>query len=148
MLTVVNVLEVGRTIDLKYGPQSTFIADPPKLPYMFIPINIGINMRPDLILSPADLAAILKRRRKELRVRQEELAGLYDMSRYTVIAAESGEGDPKLSTVLKLVEALGLRLVAIPGEVMDRVVIPAPAPPPPDLVDVDDADWEIGEEAP
>lgn len=105
-------------------------------------------MRPDLIFSPADLAAVLKRRRKTLRVRQEELAGLYDLSRYTVIAAESGEGDPKLSTVLKLVEALGLRLVAIPGGVADRLVLPDPPPPPPDFVDVDDADWGIGEEAP
>lgn len=104
-------------------------------------------MKPDLIFSPSDLSAVLKRRRKALRIRQEELAGLYDMSRYTVIAAESGEGDPKLSTVLKLMEALGLRLVAIPGEVADRLVLPDPPPPPPDLVDVDDADWEIGEEA-
>lgn len=105
-------------------------------------------MRPDIILTPSDLAYVLKRRRKGLRVRQEELAGLYDLSRYTVIAAESGKGDPKLSTVLKLVEALGLRLVAIPEEMTDRLVLPDPPPPPPDLVDVDDADWEIGEEAP
>ena len=108
-------------------------------------------MKPDLIFSPSDLSAVLKRRRKALRIRQEELAGLYDMSRYTVIAAESGEGDPKLSTVLKLVEALGLRLVAIPGEVAAawdaRVEDAVPPPPPPDFVDVDDADWEIGEEA-
>lgn len=139
---------MDRTADLFCWPQSTFIADPPKTIYMFIPINIEIDMKPDLILSPADLAAVLKRRRKALRVRQEELAGLYDMSRYTVIAAESGDGDPKLSTVLRLVEALGLRLVAIPGEMADRLVLPDPPPPPPDLVDVDDADWEIGEEAP
>lgn len=103
-------------------------------------------MRPDIILTTSDLADVLKRRRKELRIRQEELAGLYAMSRYTVIAAESGEGDPKLSTVLNLVEALGLRLVAIPNVVADRLVLPDPPPPPPDLVDVDDADWEIGEE--
>jgi DNA-binding XRE family transcriptional regulator len=148
MFAAVNISTAHTADGSICWPQSTFIVDPLDIIYMFIPINIGIDMRPDLILSPADLAAVLKRRRKELRVRQEELAGLYDMSRYTVIAAESGEGDPKLSTVLKLVEALGLRLVAIPGEVMERVVIPAAPPPPPDLVDVDDADWEIGEDAP
>lgn len=103
-------------------------------------------MRPDIILTPSDLADVLKRRRKALGVRQEELAGLFALSRYTVIAAESGDGDPKLSTVLKLVEALGLRLVAIPNVVADRLVLPDPPPPPPDLVDVDDADWEIGDE--
>lgn len=71
-----------------------------------------------------DFARILKERRAERRIRQEDLASLNRMSRFTLSDAENGRTDPKLSTMLSLLQTLGLTMVVVPTEVADRVSVP------------------------
>ena len=44
---------------------------------------------------------------------QQELADLAGISINTVVAAERGQGDPKISTYLSICKVLGLKLTAI-----------------------------------
>lgn len=79
---------------------------------------------PTPIRTGGDLASILKARRSITGLRQKDIADLNRMSRFTVTDAESGRGDPKLSTVITLLRTLGMTLVAVPSEFSDRVSIP------------------------
>ena len=98
---------------------------------------------------PSDLASALKQRRRQLELNQSDVAGMHDVSRFTIVDAESGKGDPKLSTLLTLFEALGLTLVAVPSQLAERLLVPdgwEEAPRGgriPDDPDIDDADWDI-----
>ena len=58
------------------------------------------------------LGAQIKERRKALKITQQELADLAGISINTVVAAERGQGDPKISTYLAICKVLGLRLTA------------------------------------
>lgn len=80
------------------------------------------------IRGPKDLARILKERRKELGLTQDDLASLHDLSRYAVINAEAAKTDPKLSTINTLLEGVGLTLVAVPTQFADRVQLPHVSP--------------------
>ena len=53
----------------------------------------------------------LKERRKALKITQKELADLAGISINTVVAAERGQGDPKISTYLAICNVLGLKLI-------------------------------------
>ena len=53
----------------------------------------------------------IKERRKALKINQKELADLAEMSNNTVVAAERGQGDPKISTYLAICNVLGLKLI-------------------------------------
>ena len=53
----------------------------------------------------------IKERRKALKITQKELADLAGISIYTVVAAERGQGDPKISTYLAICNVLGLKLI-------------------------------------
>lgn len=53
----------------------------------------------------------IKERRKALKITQKELADLAGISINTVVAAERGQGDPKLSTYLAICNVLGLKLI-------------------------------------
>ena len=53
----------------------------------------------------------IKERRKALKITQKELADLAGISINTVVAAERGQGDPKISTYLALCNVLGLKLI-------------------------------------
>ena len=53
----------------------------------------------------------IKERRKALKITQKELADLAGISINTVVAAERGQGDPKISTYLAICNALGLKLI-------------------------------------
>ena len=53
----------------------------------------------------------IKERRKALKITQKELADLAGISINTVVAAERGEGDPKVSTYLAICNVLGLKLI-------------------------------------
>ena len=50
-------------------------------------------------------------RRKALKITQKELADLAGISINTVVAAERGQGDPKISTYLAICNVLGLKLI-------------------------------------
>lgn len=53
----------------------------------------------------------IKERRKALKITQKELADLAGISINTVVAAERGQGDPKISTYLAICNVLGLELI-------------------------------------
>lgn len=53
----------------------------------------------------------IKERRKTLKITQKELADLAGISINTVVAAERGQGDPKISTYLAICNVLGLKLI-------------------------------------
>jgi len=84
-------------------------------------------MKPyEILTDAAALAATLKARRKAIGVTQDDLASLHALSRYAIIDAESGKGDPKFSTITTILEGLGLRLVAVPAEFAGRITLPEP----------------------
>lgn len=96
---------------------------------------------PALITNAQELANVLKSERKARGIRQSDIADLFRLNRSTVIDAESGKGDPKLSTAILLIEALGMRLVAVPANVATRLSFP-PTPDEVEMVGVDDVDWD------
>lgn len=53
----------------------------------------------------------IKERRKALKITQKELADLAGISINTVVAAERGQGNPKISTYLAICNVLGLKLI-------------------------------------
>lgn len=53
----------------------------------------------------------IKERRKALKITQKELADLAGISINTVVAAERGQGDPKISTYLAICNVIGLKLI-------------------------------------
>lgn len=53
----------------------------------------------------------IKERRKALNITQKELADLAGISINTVVAAERGQGDSKISTYLAICNVLGLKLI-------------------------------------
>lgn len=53
----------------------------------------------------------IKERRRALKITQKELADLAGISINTVVAAERGQGDPKISTYLAICNVLGLKLI-------------------------------------
>lgn len=53
----------------------------------------------------------IKERRKALKITQKDLADLAGISINTVVAAERGQGDPKISTYLAICNVLGLKLI-------------------------------------
>ena len=58
------------------------------------------------------LGTQIKERRKALKITQQELADLAGISINTVVAADRGQGDPKISTYLAICNVLGLKLTA------------------------------------
>lgn len=96
-----------------------------------------------ILRSSRDLSDLLKSRRKTLRLNQGDVAAMNDVSRYTIVGAESGGGDPKLSTILRLLEALGMSLVAVPSDLAERISLPEFAPDAgPNDLEWDDWDLE------
>ncbi len=64
-----------------------------------------------------EIGKMIKARRIQRNISQEQLASMYGLSRYTLVDIENGKSDPKLSTVLKLTQALGFRVALVPSEV-------------------------------
>lgn len=58
-----------------------------------------------------DLVKAVKERRDSLKVNQDLLAELSGVGLRTIKQFESGKGNPTLSTLVKLSEALGMELV-------------------------------------
>jgi len=57
-----------------------------------------------------ELAHIIKDRREVLKITQEHLAELSGIGLRTLKAIETGNGNPTLSTMIKIAEVLGLKL--------------------------------------
>ena len=60
-----------------------------------------------------ELIQVIKERREMLQVTQETLASLSGVGLRTLRQFESGKGNPTLSTLQKLTDALGLDLVLV-----------------------------------
>lgn len=60
-----------------------------------------------------ELIQVIKERREMLQVTQETLAALSGVGLRTLRQFESGKGNPTLSTLQKLTNALGLDLVLV-----------------------------------
>jgi len=57
-----------------------------------------------------EIGFAIKERRKHLGVNQRTLADLADVAVNTVVAIERGEGNPQLTTLLAILDTLGLQL--------------------------------------
>lgn len=58
----------------------------------------------------AELGELIKTRRKALKIDQQTLALLAGVGLNTVVAVERGEGNPKMSTILSLLDTMGLQI--------------------------------------
>ena len=56
------------------------------------------------------IGIIIKERRKYLGVNQQTLADLAGVGLNTLVAIERGEGNPQLSTLLSILDTLGLQM--------------------------------------
>ena len=57
-----------------------------------------------------EIGLVIKGRRKKLGVNQQTLADLADVAVNTVVAIERGEGNPQLSTLVTILDTLGLQI--------------------------------------
>lgn len=57
-----------------------------------------------------EIGNIIKRRRQELKVNQLTLSELAGVGINTLVAIERGTGNPKLETLLSVLDTLGLQL--------------------------------------
>ena len=55
----------------------------------------------------------IKDRRNALKINQQTLADLSDVSLNTVVAIERGSGNPSLGTLLRIINTLGLKVQII-----------------------------------
>jgi HTH-type transcriptional regulator/antitoxin HipB len=63
-----------------------------------------------LVRTPTDLGAVIRDRRKELKLDQAELARRIGTSRQWIIGIEKGRARAELGLVLRTLDALGIRL--------------------------------------
>lgn len=57
-----------------------------------------------------EIGEVIKDRRKSLNITQSTLAALADVGLNTLVAIERGNGNPKLLTLLALLDTLGLKI--------------------------------------
>ncbi|MBR2775862.1 MAG: helix-turn-helix transcriptional regulator [Prevotella sp.] len=60
-------------------------------------------------MTQQDIGRAIKERRKKLRVNQQTLADMAGVAVNTLVAIERGEGNPQLSTLLTILDTLGLQ---------------------------------------
>ena len=61
-------------------------------------------------MSLLDIGNSIRDRRKELKVNQRTVADLSGVAVNTVVAVERGEGNPQLSSLLAILDTLGLQI--------------------------------------
>ena len=61
------------------------------------------------IMTQQEIGNDIKERRKKLGINQQTLADLASVAVNTVVAIERGEGNPQLSTLLTILDTLGLQ---------------------------------------
>ena len=62
------------------------------------------------IMTLKEIGFAIKERRKQLGVNQRTLADLAGVAVNTVVAIERGEGNPQLTTLLAILDTIGLQL--------------------------------------
>ena len=78
--------------------------------------NVDIGGMPMLVRTPADLGAVIRDRRKQLKLDQAAFAKRIGVSRPWVIEIERGHPRAALGLVLRAMDALDIRLDASIGE--------------------------------
>lgn len=61
-------------------------------------------------MTQQEIGSTIKERRKKLGVNQQTLADLAGVAVNTLVAIERGEGNPQLSTLLTILDMLGLQV--------------------------------------
>ena len=61
-------------------------------------------------MNQKEIGRIIKERRKHLGVNQQTMADLAGIGINTLVAIERGDGNPQLSTLLTILETLGLEM--------------------------------------
>lgn len=61
-------------------------------------------------MNTKEIGRLIKERRKSLHVNQQELSELASVGINTLVAIERGEGNPKLETLLTILDTLGLQI--------------------------------------
>lgn len=62
------------------------------------------------IVNTKEIGTTIKQRRQSLKVKQLELSELAGVGINTLVAIERGEGNPKLETLLAILDTLGLQI--------------------------------------
>lgn len=57
-----------------------------------------------------EIGTIIKARRKHLGINQQTLADLASVGINTIVAIERGEGNPQISTLLTILDVLGMKV--------------------------------------
>jgi transcriptional regulator with XRE-family HTH domain len=76
----------------------------------------------------SDLGSALKARRVEREISRQRLSSVMGLGQSTVASIEREAGDPKLSTIVRIAEALGYRLALVPLEA-HQLVLDVKLPP-------------------
>lgn len=61
-------------------------------------------------MNTKEIGTIIKQRRQSLKVKQLELSELAGVGINTLVAIERGKGNPKLETLLAILDTLGLQI--------------------------------------
>ena len=62
------------------------------------------------IMTQVEIGNAIKERRKKLNINQQTLADLANVAVNTLVAIERGEGNPQLTTLLTIVDTLGMQI--------------------------------------
>lgn len=62
------------------------------------------------IVNTKEIGTLIKNRRQSLKVKQIELSELAGVGINTLVAIERGQGNPKLETLLSILDTLGLQV--------------------------------------
>lgn len=73
-------------------------------------------------MSLLDIGNYIRTRRKELKVNQRTVADLSGVAVNTVVAIERGEGNPQLSSLLAILDTLGLQIDITIKQLNDEAV--------------------------
>ena len=73
-------------------------------------------------MSLLDIGSSIRKRRKELKVNQRTVADLSGVAVNTVVAVERGEGNPQLSSLLAILDTLGLHIAITVKQLNDETV--------------------------
>lgn len=71
---------------------------------------LSLQIKSHCIVNIKEIGEIIKKRRLNLRINQLEVSELAGIGINTLVAIERGSGNPKLETLLSVLDVLGLQL--------------------------------------
>lgn len=73
-------------------------------------LNFAEKSQYSEIMTRQEIGNAIKERRKKMGVNQQTLADLASVAVNTIVAIERGEGNPQLTTLLTILDTLGLQM--------------------------------------